>query len=551
MAYRSLTGWTRFLILTTAALMWTATVSAGQNVWTDVQVAPGVKWRNKVYTSLYGGRQSVNVLEVDLNNPQVRVQPIRPSGGCQRTSSLGSGAGAVGAINGGFFDGSCTSLSMIKINNTVSATNPGFKPARSTFGIDQTGGGYFIQRISSADPWNAVDDALGAGPNLVTGGSVDVTRAAEGFDSSFENRNPRSALGLTNSNKLLLVTVDGRTTAGIGMTLTNLANYMIALGCTKAMNLDGGGSTALWTSENGIVNTPSDGVERSVAGALGVFNVPVSLDGIVVDNADGNYSESGSWGTSSSPGFWGGGSRWAAVSGSSKTATWTPTLPDTGLYEVYAWWVAGGNRSPGAGYTVNHSTGSAFVSANQQQNGGQWNPLGTYSFNSGTSGNVRIASSGSLNGGNPNAVISADAVRFRFLGPPEIIVDNTDPGFNASGNWWTSTSTSGYLGGNYRVRATASTSDAATWQATLPDSGTYAVSVRYTAGSNRASAAPYIVYHNGGTTTIQVNQRQNGGQWVSLGNYGMNAGTSTRIALSCWTSSGTYVIADAVRLVKQ
>jgi len=544
-----------FLTKIITALMitlFTVTVHAGQDVWTDTQLAPGIKWRNKIYTSLYGGKQTVNVIEIDLNNPQVLVKPIRSTSGCARTSVMANSLGAVGAINGGYFDGSCNSLSMVKIDDTVYSTNPGFRPARSTIGIDQTNGSYFIQRIASTDPWSAVDDALGAGPNLVTNGSADITRAAEGFDPSFENRNPRSAVGITGSNQLLMVTVDGRTSAGIGMTLNNLASYMIALGCDRAMNLDGGGSTTLWTDSNGVVNTPSDGFERSVVSALGVYSVPAPVDGIIIDNADSEYSETGSFGTSVSSGFYGTNSRYAGViSSQTRTATWAPNLPDTGTYEIYAWWVAGSNRSPGANYIINHAGGSSSVSANQQSNGSQWNLLGTYSMNSGTSHNVQLTNVNSLNGGNSGAVISADAIRFRFISPPEVVVDNEDSDFNASSNWWTSSSTSGYIGNNYRVRPTASTSDAATWQATLADSGNYEVFVNYSSGSNRASAAPYIVYHNGGSTTVQVNQQTNGGQWVSLGTFNMNAGTSTRVALSCWTSSGTYVVADAVRFVKQ
>ncbi len=135
--------------------------------------------------------------------------------------------------------------------------------------------------------------------------------------------------------------------------------------------------------------------------------------------------------------------------------------------------------------------------------------------------------------------------------PSEFIVDNTSSGFSSSSSWWSSSSTPGYYDSNYRVRSTASMSDSAAWKANLPASGSYKVQVRYTSGSNRASAAPYIVYHTGGSTTVGVNQRQNGGQWITLGTFNFSAGNATRVRLSCWTSSGSYVIADAVRLVPQ
>ena len=139
----------------------------------------------------------------------------------------------------------------------------------------------------------------------------------------------------------------------------------------------------------------------------------------------------------------------------------------------------------------------------------------------------------------------------KYTPQTDVIVDNSDSGFSASSNWWTSSYTPGYYGDNYKVRATASTSDSAAWEATLPADGTYKVYVRYTSGGNRASSAPYIVYHANGSDVVYVNQQQNGGTWVSLGNFQMYQGTSVRVRLSCWTSSGDYVIGDAVKLVKQ
>ena len=133
----------------------------------------------------------------------------------------------------------------------------------------------------------------------------------------------------------------------------------------------------------------------------------------------------------------------------------------------------------------------------------------------------------------------------------DVIVDNTDSGFTPGSGWWVSTSTPGYYGSNYRVRATAATSDPASWAANLPSSGTYKVYAQWSAGSNRASSAPYIVYHTGGSSTVYTDQTTNGGTWNLLGTYSMNSGTATRVILSCWTSSGSYVIGDAIKLEKQ
>lgn len=123
------------------------------------------------------------------------------------------------------------------------------------------------------------------------------------------------------------------------------------------------------------------------------------------------------------------------------------------------------------------------------------------------------------------------------------IVDNAGSGFYASSNWWTSTSTAGYYGTNYHVRGTAAVSDPAQWTANVAASGNYQIYAWWTAGSNRAPSAPYIL-PNG--STVYVNQQTNGGQWNLLGTVSLSAGNQTT-KLSCWTTSGYYVIADAIK----
>ncbi|MDX1971134.1 MAG: N-acetylmuramoyl-L-alanine amidase [Candidatus Sumerlaeia bacterium] len=133
-----------------------------------------------------------------------------------------------------------------------------------------------------------------------------------------------------------------------------------------------------------------------------------------------------------------------------------------------------------------------------------------------------------------------------------VTVDNTDAGFTApSTAWFTGTSIAGYLGTNYHTRATQAISDAATWSANLPTSGSYKVEARWTAASNRAASAPYVVSHAGGNTTVNVNQQANNGVWITLGTWNFNAGTAVRVSLSCWTTAGFFVVADGVRFTKQ
>jgi len=517
--------------------------TAGQDVWTDTTLGEGVLWRQKTYTSLYGGKQTVNVLEVDLQNPNVTIRAIQPGSGCATTSSQGSGAKALAAVNGGFFDGSCNSLSMVKTDGSVTATNPGYKPARATLGINSATRTAYVDWIASTNSWSAVDQAMGGGPNLVSSGASDVTLSEEEFDSSYASKNPRTAAGVTSAGKVLLVTVDGRTSAGVGMTLSELASYMIALGCNEAMNLDGGGSTTMWTSADGVVNTPSDGSQRSVVGAICVY-----ADGEIVDNGAAGYAEVGTWTSSANSGYYGTNSRWNSTGTGADTATWTPTLEEPGQYDVYAWWVAGSNRATNAVYNINAYGATGNIPANQTLSGGKWNLLGNYAFAEGTAGSVVLTDNAEA-----SKVVSADAVRFVWKGKAVVVQDNVSPNFAASANWWTSTSTSGYLGANYHVRATApGVTDQATWVVPLPGDGSYKVYARWTSGTNRSAAAPYQIVHTGGTATVLANQQANNGAWVLLGTWSFYKGLSAvRVKLGCDATAGYYVVADGVKFEKQ
>jgi hypothetical protein len=115
--------------------------------------------------------------------------------------------------------------------------------------------------------------ALGGGPVLVRGGQRlalprPIVKGPWPYEFvAMRERHPRTALGW-NERYYFLVVVDGRQKRlSRGMTLPELADYMISLGCQEAVNLDGGGSSTLWC--NGVVlNSPSDVWEREVANAL-------------------------------------------------------------------------------------------------------------------------------------------------------------------------------------------------------------------------------------------------------------------------------------------
>ena len=100
-----------------------------------------------------------------------------------------------------------------------------------------------------------VRESVGGSPILVKDGKRWFTDPGDNFTNG---RHPRTLVGWTPGGDVLLVTVDGRQAgASVGMTLHEAANFLIALGVTDGINLDGGGSTTFVRSGK-VVNKVSD-----------------------------------------------------------------------------------------------------------------------------------------------------------------------------------------------------------------------------------------------------------------------------------------------------
>lgn len=86
---------------------------------------------------------------------------------------------------------------------------------------------------------------------------------------------PRTAVGIDrDTNSLIMLVIDGRQSFSCGATMVGLARLMKRLGADDALNLDGGGSSTMWTRRRGgrpgVINSPSDGRQRRVANALAI-----------------------------------------------------------------------------------------------------------------------------------------------------------------------------------------------------------------------------------------------------------------------------------------
>ncbi len=387
--------------------------------------------------------------EIDLNAENIAIRPylINPTG---NVSDLTEQVGAYLGINGGYFAGS-TSFSSVVYPEEVKAVNvrelarnsATYPVIRSFFGLtydnepsidwiyhfgnDISG----IRKFDAPLPYEFNDASplptpqesegtlyenlmigIGGAPILVKSGEPNVSYDEEimwGSGVGLSNRDPRSAVGFTNENEVIFVVADGRQTQSQGVSLTELADIMIGLGCVEALNLDGGGSSQMAT-KGSYINTPSE--TRNVASILVVthpdsLNLPQEpLQEYIVDTEMENASIVGEWTASANAGFFGDSPSLIKALGSGEEyVRFKPQIVEQALYEVYGWWVASGNRAKNTPYVVSHVGGADTIRVDQSTSGSTWQFIGRYLLD----GNSQLDISDAATEG---SFVVADAVRF-------------------------------------------------------------------------------------------------------------------------------------------
>ena len=221
---------------------------------------------------LDGARTTVYVTRHDAERTELRVAVLR---GETRLEPWCAARGVEEALVGGFFvrpDG--TPLGEVRTRGVARRFVPFSAPWSDVRACVHVQGG--VASIAARDELPAAPrgDLLQAGPLLVRDGvpvfrredDVEGFRAGMAqFDSDItDGRYPRAALGLADGH-LFAVACDGRSRHDAGLTLEELAAVMAALGCERALNLDGGGSTSL-VSGGRLRNRPRGDYERPEVG---------------------------------------------------------------------------------------------------------------------------------------------------------------------------------------------------------------------------------------------------------------------------------------------
>jgi len=180
------------------------------------------------------------VVQVDLNRADVKVTVGVADGGigrCETWSRLINRLRPTAAITGTYYD----PATFIPVGTIISdgiGVHEGTVGTALTFTADNQAR---FTRGRLRVPRTALATVLRAGPRLIDQGRVSLMPGIEGFrDPSIVARKPRAAVGLTRSNKLLLVTVTKP------LLLRDMARVMASLGAVDAMCMDGGSSAGLY-----------------------------------------------------------------------------------------------------------------------------------------------------------------------------------------------------------------------------------------------------------------------------------------------------------------
>ncbi len=244
--------------LCSAAVGVGSTSAHAADSWSDPH--PGMRRLHRVTAN-----QNINVLVVDLCAPGISVRATKTTERQRTVSSFGALVGAEAAINGDFFsfDNYSTNGPSMSGGAAWGGADHGYV-APVQFGANRVAlPGHEL--TSGVEPW--AREVVSGHPTLLVAGNA---RNNNG-DSLCTARHPRTALGLSaNKQQLFLAVVDGRATNRIGMTCDELSALLEGLGATDAVNLDGGGSSAMWVADTGVVNAPSDGSQRVVANHLAI-----------------------------------------------------------------------------------------------------------------------------------------------------------------------------------------------------------------------------------------------------------------------------------------
>lgn len=351
---------------------------------------------------------------IDLRDENLKLRVVGSNTLRETTLETYNRHDAILAINGGYFSSNKSESMLVSDGELVAAGPLNF--TRGVFGlvnrkpqivwpyaIDSTAAIFHLadpieikrdQNIllkKKRIPWDPAQ-AVGGGPVLIKEGKIRDTSQEEGFGESHLKRHPRTAVGYIDDHTLLLMVVDGRQQSSAGVTIKELAQIMFETGCYAAVNLDGGGSSAMVAADE-VVNIPVDipnGNRHSLrknASALVLTEVIPSVDKeiIVIDTDSEQYEERGVWKTTNHLNYYGDTPSREALGNKLNKAVYNFANIRPDSFQLAAWWTVNDNNTTHSMYVLHHGDAidSIIVDQTALASNGRWNVLGNYYISNG------------------------------------------------------------------------------------------------------------------------------------------------------------------------
>ncbi|MDN5288049.1 MAG: hypothetical protein JWR38_4323 [Mucilaginibacter sp.] len=275
---RILTVFLMFLFNTSIVLAQSDSVNFKRAEQETKRIAPGIKLRQVCFRgkSLFKSNQFISILEIKpwrknkLNIAyEAKIKRVTDDFGIQNQ--------ALAAINGTFFDvKNGGSVDFIRVGGQIINENRleknNTRAGHQRAALVMKDGELRINGWDGSSDWEQKldgQDVMLTGP-LLLHNDQQVKIDSNSFSVT---RHPRSAIAITDNNRILMITVDGRDANSAGMSLFELSKILHWLHCKDGVNLDGGGSTTLWVKNKGVVNYPSDNGKWDHQGERKVANV--------------------------------------------------------------------------------------------------------------------------------------------------------------------------------------------------------------------------------------------------------------------------------------
>lgn len=215
---------------------------------------------------MFGGVQHISIIKYPAKKYHTEIFTSNGKD-ADKTSALAAKAGALMAINASYFSGDLNPVTFVKDNGKECGFVKAIEPhrMRGMLMFSKDGKAMDIKTVEPQDytaDTKDFYDAIVSGPILIEEGVVadyrgKVTDSA--WESFYGKRHPRTIIGYDKQGYFWMIVIDGRSEGNAdGADIAECAMIASCLGLYEAINLDGGGSSTIWSKETGVINHPTD-----------------------------------------------------------------------------------------------------------------------------------------------------------------------------------------------------------------------------------------------------------------------------------------------------